>query len=176
MGAEVRDLNKRFPDPVISTINWMQNIEKAKGTRPMFRIMENYADVVLMLETILQFSGPLWHWEGLIIFQEALMLNKPYWVIRIRRWEKEVVLTWYHKLRPPWVYLILTQCSGLGQENIPVVSDNVLDTYAYRWHGTSPFRGRGIIAFTVPLWIVRGCWSCYQWKIRVGRIHSHYWE
>ena len=47
--TEVRALNKRFPYPVISTINRWQNIEQAKGMRIRFSMLDNYADVVLML-------------------------------------------------------------------------------------------------------------------------------
>ena len=61
-GAEVRALNTRVPEPVISAINLWWNIERAKGTQPRFIILEHYADVVLMLETILQLSRPLLHW------------------------------------------------------------------------------------------------------------------
>ena len=57
--AEVRALNTRAPDPVIGAINLWQNIEQEKETRPMFSILEHYADVVLVLETILQFYSPL---------------------------------------------------------------------------------------------------------------------
>ena len=53
---------------------------------------------------------------------------------------------------------------GIGQGNIPIVSDYVVDTYACGRHGTRPLRGRGRIGFTGPWCIVRGFWSCYQWQ------------
>ena len=52
-------LNTRAPYLVSSAINQSGNIERAKVTRPMFNILEHYANVVLMLETILQFYRPL---------------------------------------------------------------------------------------------------------------------
>ena len=58
-GAEVRSLNTRVPDPVISSINRWLNIEGVKGTCPRLSMLENYADVVLMLKTIIKFSRPL---------------------------------------------------------------------------------------------------------------------
>ena len=61
-GAEVRVLNTRVPEPLISTINLWQNIEWGKGKQPRFIMLENYADFVLMLENIIQLSRPLQHW------------------------------------------------------------------------------------------------------------------
>ena len=58
-GAEGRALNTKVPDPVISVINKWVNIERGKGTFPRFRMLEHYADFVLMLKTILQFSRML---------------------------------------------------------------------------------------------------------------------
>ena len=58
-GAELRDLNTRVPEPVSSAINCRRNIERAKGNRPRFSMLEHYSDIMLMLETILQFSRPL---------------------------------------------------------------------------------------------------------------------
>ena len=58
-GEEVRALKTRVPEPVISTTNRWQNIEWAMGTRTRYRMLENYADVLLMLETILQLSRAL---------------------------------------------------------------------------------------------------------------------
>ena len=58
-GAEVRTLNTRVPEPVISAMNQWRNIEQAKRTHPRFRMLEHYADFVLILETILQFYRSL---------------------------------------------------------------------------------------------------------------------
>ena len=55
-GAEVMGLNKKFTEPLISSINLWLNIEREKGTRPWFSMFEHYADVVLIMETTLQFS------------------------------------------------------------------------------------------------------------------------
>ena len=57
--AEVRSLNTRVPDPVISSINIRRKIEWSEGMHPRFSMLEHYADVVMMLETILQFFRPL---------------------------------------------------------------------------------------------------------------------
>ena len=57
--AEARSLNSRVPELVNSAINLWINIERAKGTHPRLSMLEHYSDVVLMLETILQFSRPL---------------------------------------------------------------------------------------------------------------------
>ena len=61
-GAEVRGLNTRVSEPETISIYRWRKIERAKGTRPRFSMLEHYADVVLMLETILKFFRPLWHW------------------------------------------------------------------------------------------------------------------
>ena len=58
-GAEVRSLNTRVPELVIGAINLWRNIDREKGKRPRFSILEHYMDVVLILETIFQFSRPL---------------------------------------------------------------------------------------------------------------------
>ena len=58
-GAEVRTLNKRVPEKVISAVNRWKNIERAKEMHHRFSMLEHYADVMLMLETTLQFSRPL---------------------------------------------------------------------------------------------------------------------
>ena len=55
----VRALNTSVPYSVISAINLWQNIEREKGTRPRFSMLEHYEGAVLMLDTILQFSRPL---------------------------------------------------------------------------------------------------------------------
>ena len=53
-GTEVRELNTRLPEPTIRTINLWYIIEQAKGTCPRFSFLDHYADVVLILYTILQ--------------------------------------------------------------------------------------------------------------------------
>ena len=58
-GAEVRALNKRVPYSVISTINKLRKIERAKGMRPRLITLEHYVYVVLMLETIINLYKPL---------------------------------------------------------------------------------------------------------------------
>ena len=57
----VRALNTSVPYSVISAINLWQKIDKEKGTRHRFVMLEHYADVVLMLEIILKFSMPMCH-------------------------------------------------------------------------------------------------------------------
>ena len=46
---------------------------------------------------------------------------------------------------------------GLGHDYIPVVLDDVVDTYACGRHGTSRLRGIGGIVLTGPWWIGMGC-------------------
>ena len=58
-GAEVGALKKGVPEPVIIAMNWWRNIEWAKGTHPRFSMLEHYYDIVLMLDTIFQFSRPM---------------------------------------------------------------------------------------------------------------------
>eukprot|EP00566_Odontella_aurita_P000954 CAMPEP_0113525264 /NCGR_PEP_ID=MMETSP0015_2-20120614/60_1 /TAXON_ID=2838 /ORGANISM="Odontella" /LENGTH=215 /DNA_ID=CAMNT_0000423401 /DNA_START=2603 /DNA_END=3250 /DNA_ORIENTATION=- /assembly_acc=CAM_ASM_000160 len=49
----------KVPGPVIKAIHRWEKVEAAKGTRTRFDMMSHYADVVVMLTTILQYSGPL---------------------------------------------------------------------------------------------------------------------
>ena len=53
-----------------------------------------------------------------------------------------------------WGHLGLIQDSidaqRLGQVNIPVVLEDVMDTYAYGQHSTSSLRGRGGVIFNAP--------------------------
>ena len=53
---------------------------------------------------------------------------------------------------------------GLGKGNIPVVLDNVVNTYGCCQHVTIFLRDGGGIGLTDPWWIVRDCWSFYQLK------------
>ena len=58
-GSEVGALKTRVPDPVISDRNRGRKINRSKGKHPRFSMLEQYSDVLLMLETILQFSKSL---------------------------------------------------------------------------------------------------------------------
>ena len=58
-GADVISLDTRVPDPLTSAINLWQKIEQGKRTCPRFSMLEHYGDVVLMMDTILQFSKPI---------------------------------------------------------------------------------------------------------------------
>ena len=57
--TEVRSLKTRVQETLISAINKWRKIEQAKGTCPRFSMLEHYVDVVLIMETIFQFSRPL---------------------------------------------------------------------------------------------------------------------
>lgn len=58
-GSETRALNAKVPEPIINAINRWKVVEGAKGARPRFNMLAHYADVLLMLETILQYSAAL---------------------------------------------------------------------------------------------------------------------
>ena len=51
----------------------------------------------------------------------------------------------------------------LGQGNIPVVSDDVVDTYSLVNTLQVMWEVEGELYILAPLYIVRYCWSCYHW-------------
>ena len=53
------DLNTRVLETLISAISLRKTIEQEKRTLPRFIMLEHYDDVVITLETIIQFSRPL---------------------------------------------------------------------------------------------------------------------
>ena len=58
-GMEVRALDLRVPEPVISAVNQWWIIKQDKGLLPRLSMIDHYYNVMLKLETILQFYGPL---------------------------------------------------------------------------------------------------------------------
>ena len=63
-----------------------------------------------------------------------------------------------------------------AQVNIPVVSDDGVETYICSRHGTNRFEVEGESYRLAPDGLLGTVEYVISGKIRVGRIHYHYWE
>jgi hypothetical protein len=58
-GSETHALNQKIPEPVINAQNRWKKIEAAKGRKAKFSMMENYADIALLIPTMTRYSAML---------------------------------------------------------------------------------------------------------------------
>ena len=58
-GSETHALNQKIPEPVINAQNRWKKIEAAKGRKAKFSMIENYADIALLIPTMIRYSAML---------------------------------------------------------------------------------------------------------------------
>ena len=58
-GSETHALNQKIPGVVINAQNRWKKIEAAKGRKAKFSMIENYADIVLLIPTMVRYSAML---------------------------------------------------------------------------------------------------------------------
>ena len=58
-GSSTHAQNRKIPVPVIDTQNRWRKVERAKGRRPKFSMIENYSDIEQLIPTMVQYSDML---------------------------------------------------------------------------------------------------------------------
>jgi hypothetical protein len=58
-GSETHALNQKVPEVVINAQNRWKKIEAAKGRKAQFSMIENYADILLLIPTMVRYSAML---------------------------------------------------------------------------------------------------------------------